>query len=173
MTSTTSDLVDSSATETGEVDAMALLSADHDDVEEMFIDFQELVRNNGSDLERGDLVDQICLALTVHATIEEEIFYPAARDALGDPGLVEQAEQEHASAKALIEQLQGMDPSEDQYDNLVLQLQEAVDQHVQEEEDEMFPQLRDSAMDVLALGMQMAERRDELYARLEADSADR
>lgn len=151
--------------DTGEVDAIALLMADHEEVNELFIQYHELVREDGMDMERADRVEQICRALTAHAALEEELFYPAALDALGDPGLIEKARHEHAEARMLIEQLQGMNVLDDLYDNTVQQLNDAVELHVQEEEEELFPLVRDSSLDVLALGLQMAERRDELLSQ--------
>ncbi|WP_425258908.1 hemerythrin domain-containing protein [Rubrivivax sp. RP6-9] len=162
---------DSSVDESLEVDALALLGADHGNVRELFVEYHELARGDGMDAVRLDLVAQICNALSVHAAIEEEIFYPAARDALGDPGWIEKAEREHAEARTLIEQLQAMDPSEGDYDSTVQQLQDAVDMHVQEEEDLLFPQARESHLDMMSLGLQMAERRDELLSRLEEGGA--
>jgi hemerythrin superfamily protein len=158
--------------ETGEVDAIALLIADHEDVNELFIEYHDVIRGEGMDEERADLVEQICQALTAHATLEEELFYPAARDALDDPGLIEMAEHEHAEAKVLIEQLQGMSALDDQYDNTVQQLQHAIEQHVQEEEEELFPLVRESNLDVFALGMQMVERRDELASQAQDEFAE-
>jgi hemerythrin superfamily protein len=158
--------------ETGEVNAIALLIADHEDVNEMFIQYHDVVLDEGMDEERADLVDQICQALMAHATLEEELFYPAARDALDDPGLIEKAEHQHAQARVLIEQLQGMSALDDQYDNTVQQLQDSVEQHVQEEEVELFPLVRESSLDVFALGMQMAERRDELASQAQEGNAD-
>jgi hemerythrin superfamily protein len=164
-TSTLSDDIETDAEiETGEVDALALLQADHDEVTALFIDYRELSRGSVRNVERLDLIEQICEALTVHATLEEEIFYPAARDALGPLDLLEQAEQDHATATVLIEQLQAMDPSDAQYDPTVQKLQAAVEQHVLDEEQELFPQVRDSHLDLLALGERMAERREELMS---------
>jgi hypothetical protein len=109
----------------------------------------------------------------VHATLEESIFYPAALDALGNPGLIERAEQDHAEAGTMFEQLLVMDPSDDLYVASVQQLQDAVELHVQEQEEELFPQVRGSNMDMLEIGLQMADRRDELFSQLEdADAED-
>ena len=89
------------------------------------------------------MAEQICQMLTVHATIEEELFYPAAREALGeDADLVDEADIEHASAKELIAQIEGSSPEDDHFDARVKVLGEYIDHHVKEEEGEMFPRQR-------------------------------
>ena len=107
------------------------------------------------------LVDEICVELTIHATLEEELLYPAARDALGEKGheLLDEAEVEHATAKDLIAQLESASPGDARYDAKVAVLGEYVKHHVKEEHDEMFPKLRKSGMDLKSLGAQMRERR--------------
>jgi hemerythrin superfamily protein len=102
--------------------------------------------------------------LTVHATIEEEIFYPAARAAEVDADLLDEADVEHASAKDLISQIESMSPDDDLYDAKVSVLGEYIDHHVQEEEGEMFPKCRKSEMDLAALAEALAERKSELMA---------
>ena len=94
------------------MDAIRLLKADHREVEGFFKEFEEL----DGDKDKQDLVDEICLALTVHATIEEEIFYPAAREQLEDDDLMDEAQVEHASAKQLIAEIQDMQPGDDLFD---------------------------------------------------------
>src|SRR5207344_2725761 len=91
-------------------DAIALLKADHAEVKKCFQSYQKLVDAQADASERQALAEQICLLLTVHATVEEEIFYPAARELLGeDADLVDEADVEHASAKELIAQIQSME----------------------------------------------------------------
>src|SRR3979409_1684888 len=104
-----------SKTQAKQQDAIALLMADHDEVEALFKQFQKM-KDDGA--QKGDIVEQICKALTVHAEIEEEIFYPAARDALAekDEDLMDEAEVEHASIKSLVEQLQDADPADELFD---------------------------------------------------------
>src|SRR5258707_456872 len=112
---TTSKTRSASKTQAKQQDAIKLLMADHDEVEALFKQFQKL-KNDGA--QKADIVEQICKALTVHAEIEEEIFYPAAREALAekDDDLLDEAEVEHASIKSLVEQLQDADPSDEMYD---------------------------------------------------------
>jgi len=102
--------------------------------------------------------------LTVHAAIEEEIFYPAVRDALDDSKLLDEAEVEHQAAKDLIEQIQDSDPSDPLYDARVNVLGEYVNHHVQEEEGELFPQVRDAELDLDSLGAEMSARQEELLS---------
>jgi len=105
----------------------------------------------------------------VHATIEEEIFYPAARDAIDEQDLLDEAEVEHASAKDLIAQIQDMDADEELYDAKVKVLGEYVNHHVQEEENELFPQCKSAGLDLKALGVELASRKQELLTELGAD----
>src|SRR4029077_4490037 len=102
------------------------------------------------------------MKLTIHATSEEEIFYPAAREAGVESDLLDEAEVEHASAKDLIAQIRAMSPDEDLYDAKVTVLGEYIDHHVQEEEQEMFPKCRKAKMDLADLAAQIAKRKSEL-----------
>jgi hemerythrin superfamily protein len=108
------------------------------------------------------LAEQICAMLTAHATIEEEIFYPAARDAGVEGDLLDEAEVEHASAKDLIGQIRSMSSDDDLYDAKVRVLGEYIDHHVDEEEGEIFSRCREAKMDLAGLGESIAERKSEL-----------
>jgi hemerythrin superfamily protein len=144
-------------------DAIALLTADHRQVSAMFKQFEEL--GERAKASKKKLADQICTALRLHTQIEEEIFYPAVREASKDlEDLVDEAVVEHASAKDLIEQLEAADPEDDLYDAKVKVLGEQVEHHVGEEEKEMFPKVRKLSLDLVELGQEMADRRDELAA---------
>jgi hemerythrin-like domain-containing protein len=147
-------------------DAVSLLSADHAEVKQLFETYRQLVDENADDEQRGELARKICSMLTVHAEIEEEIFYPAMRDNVDDELTVDEAEVEHASAKELIEQLEGMDPGDALYDAKVIVLGEYVDHHVQEEENELFPQAEKAGIDLDELGAELASRKRELMATL-------
>ena len=147
---------------TGTPDAVKLLTSDHAEVKALFEEYKKLVEDEGDSDERQMLAEQICTMLTVHATVEEEIFYPAAREALDEQDLLDEAEVEHASAKDLIAQIQGMGPDDDLYDAKVTVLGEYIDHHVQEEEGEMFPKCKKSEMDLVALGEELAQRKAEL-----------
>ncbi len=144
-------------------DAITLLTNDHKEVKKLFKEFEKL--SDSDDISaKEELVEQICQELTIHTEIEEEIFYPATREAIKDDDLLNEAEVEHASAKDLIAQLQSMDSSDDMYDAKVTVLGEYIEHHVQEEESEMFPKARKSKMDLVELGEKMSERKEELLA---------
>ena len=150
-------------------DAVSLLSADHAEVKQMFESYKQLVEEDGDSEEKRELAEQICLALTVHAEIEEEIFYPAMRESIDDDLLLDQAEVEHAAAKDLIAQIQGMDPDDALYDAKVLVLGEYIDHHVEEEESEIFPAAEKSGVDLEVLGAELAERKQELMSAAEEE----
>ena len=141
-------------------DAIAMLREDHKRVDALFKRFDK-IKDESTHTQKQALADEICVELTIHATLEEEILYPAARDALGDKGheLLDEAEVEHATAKDLIAQLESASPGDNLYDAKVAVLGEYVKHHVKEEQDEMFPKLRKSGMDLKSLGAQMRERR--------------
>jgi hemerythrin superfamily protein len=151
-------------TRAAKTDATALLKQDHDDVRKLFDEYEELADDQADAEERQALAEQICTMLTAHATIEEEIFYPAAREAEVESDLLDEAEVEHASAKDLIAQIQSMSPDDELYDAKVKVLGEYVEHHVQEEEGEMFPQCRKAEMDLAALAEALAERKSQLLA---------
>jgi hemerythrin superfamily protein len=141
--------------------AIALLKQDHREVEEMFEDFEEL----DDQAAKGALAQKICRALKVHTQIEEEIFYPAARKATGDDKLLDEATVEHAGAKHLIGQIETRKPGDDLFDAKVTVLGEQIKHHVKEEEEELFPEIEHSKMDVVAVGKQMAARKQALMAQ--------
>jgi hemerythrin superfamily protein len=147
-------------------DAIALLMADHKEVKQMFKAYDQLVTDEAEGDEKQALAEQICTALTAHATVEEEIFYPAARGAIEEQDLLDEAEVEHTSAKDLIAQIQSMGPDADLYDAKVKVLGEYIDHHVKEEEGEIFPKLKKSELDLQTLGEEIAERKQELLAEL-------
>ena len=147
-------------------DAIKLLTTDHREVKALFQQYQELVDDDAEDDERHPIAQQICLLLTVHAQIEEEIFYPAAKEAIDESDLVDEAAVEHASAKDLIAQLEESDPSDELFDAKVKVLGEYIDHHVKEEEKQMFPQARKAGLDLKAMGEQLAERKRQLMVEM-------
>jgi hemerythrin superfamily protein len=149
-------------------DAIAMLTADHKKVKAMFKEFKSL-KEEGTHEEKAALVKQICDALTVHAVIEEEIFYPAVRAAIEDGDLMDEALVEHAGAKEMIAQLRQMDPDDDLYDAKVTVLGEQINHHVEEEEGEMFPKAKKAKVDTEELGTELAARKQEKAAELGAD----
>jgi hemerythrin-like domain-containing protein len=144
-------------------DAIALLKEDHAEVKALFKEYDKLAEADAEAGQREMLAMQICEMLTVHATIEEEIFYPAAREAIAQASedLLDEAEVEHASAKDLIAQIRSSDASDPLYNAKVKVLGEYIDHHVKEEQDELFPKLT-RKMDMKAVGAQLQARKDEL-----------
>lgn len=149
------------AAEPSEQDAIALLTADHKKVKQLFSKFDKL-KDSGSDDEKSDVVTTICNELKIHTTIEEEIFYPAVRKAIDDSDLMDEALVEHAGAKDLIAQLENMDSEDDLYDAKVTVLGEQIDHHVKEEEGDMFPKAKKAKVDTTALGAKMLQRKTAL-----------
>src|SRR5205814_122655 len=138
--------------------AIDILEADHRQVEEFFNDYEELDEVN----DKQQLAVKIWTALQAHTQIEEEIFYPAAREAIETTDLIDEAIVEHASAKQLIGEIENMKPGDDLYDAKIKVLQEQVLHHVEEEEGELFPEVEASELDLKALGKKMAERKTAL-----------
>ena len=143
------------AAKVSRTDAIALLTADHKRVKKMFKQFDKM-KEDGASADKQALAQQICAELTLHAEVEEQIFYPATREAIDDDDMLNEAEVEHASAKDLIAQIESGDPSDPLWDAKVTVLGEYVDHHVQEEEEEMFKKARKAKMDLEALGQQIA-----------------
>jgi hemerythrin superfamily protein len=149
-------------------DALQLLMAEHREVKAMFQRYQKLADAGGRDDERMLLASQICVALTVHTHLEEEILYPAARTVLTeDEDIVDEAYVEHAGAKTLIAQIKTMTTDQPLHDAKVKVLGEYVDHHVREEETEFFPKLRKTTLDLDAIGEQLADRKMQLMAQPE------
>jgi len=147
-------------------DAIALLTEDHKTVQKLFKDYEKLTQGDAEEEDKAALAQQICTELSVHAQIEEEIFYPAVRDAIEETDLLNEAEVEHASAKDLIAQIAAMAPGEELYDATVTVLGEYVNHHVKEEQDEMFPKVKNAKLDTAALGAELLARKQELQAEL-------
>ena len=150
----------------GANDALALLKRDHDNVDAMFKKYD---RMKDGDERKAPLREQVCMELTVHAKLEEELFYPALKSLFEQGGmdkavdLIEEADVEHASLKWLIEQLQSGDQSDEgMIDAKVKVLSEYVKHHVEEEEGEIFKAARKVDIDLQALGAEMEARKAEL-----------
>ncbi len=144
--------------------AFDLLMEDHKQVRELFARFKKLKAQANSQEEKVQVVAEVCKKLLVHATVEEEIFYPAVRAAIADMDLMDEALVEHAGAKDLIEQLLQMEPNQALYDAKVTVLSESIEHHVKEEEGEMFPQAKKAKGLPASLAEQMLQRQQELLA---------
>jgi len=142
-------------------DAIALLKADHAAVDQLF----DAYGSARSAVKKKALVAEICTALSVHAQIEEEIFYPAVKTVLKDKLLVPEATVEHGGVKDLIAQLEGIEPDGEMYDAKVKVLSEYVEHHVKEEQGEMFPKVKASSLNLVELGARMVARKAELLAQ--------
>jgi len=136
-------------------DAINLLDADHVRVEALFRDFQAA---NADPATKLDLAQVICMELTLHAQLEEELFYPAFAQATGDRQMVEHARTEHQQVKDLIAQV----PNAQDVGAVIAQIQKSTMEHVEEERRDMFAKAKSSGMDLMALGRQLEIRKNEL-----------
>lgn len=151
-------------------DVITLLQQDHHEVQQLFKDAEKLGEDKLEALQ--DIVETACMALTVHAQVEEELVYPAFREALEEEqDMLVEAEIEHQSATDLIAQLEEMDPSDERYKPTFTVLGEYVNHHIREEEKEMFPKARKSGIDLAALGQQVLARKAEVEADLSGESS--
>jgi hemerythrin superfamily protein len=143
---------------------VTMLEEDHSKVAKLFKRYEKMT--DAGDKARFKLAEQICAMLKVHTTIEEELFYPRARDVLGDDeDLIDEAEVEHASAKQLISDIERMETGDPLFDAKVKVLGEYIEHHAEEEEDEMFPKLKKKADDQFAgVFAQMKDMRHSLEA---------
>lgn len=139
-------------------EATSILRADHKVVSGLFREYR---RAKGAD-EKRRLIGLICRELTIHAQVEEEIFYPAVREAIPDHENIAEATIEHAVMKELISQVETADPGNEAFEAHVKVLSEYVRHHVDEEQTEIFPRARASGLDMKELGAQIAERKAQL-----------
>jgi hemerythrin superfamily protein len=146
------------------VDAIDMLKQDHDKVEKAFKDFEKMDRQDADACRR--LVETVCEDLRLHTTLEEEIFYPAVREAIEDEDLMNEASVEHETAKMLIDQLLSMANDDPNYFATFTVLGEYVRQQVKEEQGEMFPAAKKAKLDLVALGERMRARKEELAGEM-------
>ena len=144
-------------------EAIALLRADHKMVDDLFKEYEK----TRSNIRKRQLVATICRELSVHAQIEEEIFYPAVKDAIKDKELIPEATVEHATLKDLIAQVEGIEPDGEMFDAKIKVMSEYVKHHVKEEQNEMFPKAKEAKLDLVELGAKLAVRKAELLAERE------
>lgn len=143
-------------------DATKMLRADHKLVSGLFAEYEE----TNSAAKKKVLVAKICTELYVHTQVEEEIFYPAFKKAVKDKVMIPEAIVEHGVLKLLMSEVQGIDAHGVMYDAKIKVLGEYVKHHVKEEESEMFPKVKLTSLDLIALGARMAARKDELMAEM-------
>ncbi len=145
-------------------DAIALLKQDHRTVSALFEEFEK-----AEEEEQSAIAQRVCQLLTVHATIEEELLYPAAKQAFEDEeseDLVNEAEVEHGSAKELIAKIEGMTSDDEHFKATVKVLGEYIKHHVKEEEGELFPELKKTELDLKELGGRLADRKFALMEQM-------
>ena len=145
-------------------DAIALLKQDHRTVSALFEEFEK-----AEEKEQSAIAQRVCQLLTVHATIEEELLYPAAKEAFEDEendDLVNEAEVEHGSAKELIAKIEGMTGEDEHFKATVMVLGEYIKHHVKEEEGQLFPELKKTELDLKELGSRLADRKFALMEQM-------
>ena len=142
------------------IDAIDMLKQDHDKAERAFKQFEKMDRQEAEACRK--LVQTVCEELKVHTTVEEEVFYPAVREAIGDEDLMNEAAVEHETASMLIDQLDKMGPDDPNYYATFTVLGEYVRHHIKEEQGEMFPAAKRAKLDLAALGERIRARKEEL-----------
>lgn len=146
-------------------DAVSLLTADHDKAKALFAEYQR-IKDTGTPSEKFEIARQVCGDLLIHMAIEEALFYPPARKALKDKDLIKDGEEEHEEAKDLIRQLGDIDPASSEFDEKMQKLFEGINHHVEDEEQEMFPQARKAGLDLEDIGKQLQAAKNEMRTRL-------
>ena len=149
-------------------DAVDLLEADHKAVKTMFMNYAALCEDGAPAPAKRLLAQNICLALTVHAQIEEEIFYPQVRQVIGENALMDEALQQHAEAKKIIARIEVMKETDAGQDAAVKQLGVLIDGHVLEEREQIFLQARLAALDLRALTLPLLKRQQQLKTKVRA-----
>ena len=143
-------------------DALEVLSHGHEQTRALADECRRFARCVSTDRGIRQLAETLCRAMHRMAELEEELFYPAARAVLTGCNAVALAELEHATAREIIRQMQLADPCEARYEALVLALTDCVERHARLEQAELFPRLRESCMDLAALGERLSRRQREL-----------
>ncbi len=147
--------------------AIEMLKEDHAKVQKAFKEFEKMDREDTERMKQ--LVQTVCEDLKVHTSLEEEIFYPAVREAIEDEDIMNEAAVEHETAKMLIDQLENMGPDDPNFHATFTVLGEYVKHHIKEEEDEMFPQAKKTDLDFEDLAQRMKERKQELMGATEQE----
>jgi hypothetical protein len=148
--------------------ALTLLRQDHTEVSEMFEKFEKR-KDKMNSAQKQALAEEICTALTIHAQIEEEIFYPTVRPEIDDDDLMDEADVEHQSLKELIAKIEAEGPEGEYFDAHVIVLGEYVKHHVKEEHNEMFKKVRATDIDLKELGARLQQRKTELMGEMEEE----
>jgi hemerythrin-like domain-containing protein len=144
-------------------DALVILQADHDHLRKLFAEFQRHIGRNDEDMAAKEaIVREACDLLEIHTQLEEEIFYPAIRKALGETQLMDEAKIEHDTAGGLMDDLRKLSPDDEIFDAKFIVLSEMATLHMKKEEKEIFPLVRGAKLDMFALGRKISLRREVL-----------
>lgn len=146
-------------------DAVSLLISDHEKAKALFAEYQR-IKDMGTAAEKFEIAKQVCGDLLIHMAIEEALFYPPVRKAIKQKDLVKEGEGEHEEAKELIRQLGDIDPANPEFDEKMQKLYEGINHHVEEEEHEMFPKVRNSRLDLEDIGKQIQQAKKDMRSRL-------
>jgi iron-sulfur cluster repair protein YtfE (RIC family) len=138
--------------------AIDLLKSDHREVESLF----DLYDDTKAGDERHEIARRVCAALLIHMEIEEAIFYPAAREATGDDDILNEAESEHAGAKDIIVKLGNLQPNTAEFDGLIKKLKIEIEHHIDDEENELFPEVYASELNIESVGKRLAEMKKKI-----------
>jgi len=149
-------------------DAIDLLDGDHLAVHALLQSWRELVHTHATPLQRRALAEEICLELTIHAKIEEELFHPAMREALRDPQLAEDADDLHASQRECIAQILCTPPEDALHDTRMALLAECFERHVRAQREQVFNRALAARLELQSLGRAITARREELRAAPDA-----
>jgi iron-sulfur cluster repair protein YtfE (RIC family) len=149
-------------TEQAKLGALDLLKADHDKIRALFREFEQLKGIEEQEERKVEITEEICYELSLHAALEEEIFYPAVRSLVDNDELIDEAELEHAGARELINQLEVMYPGDEHYEATVAVLNDEVERHIEKEEGIIFSAVKMATLDMLHIGERMQERKAQL-----------
>ena len=148
--------------------AIDLLDADHKMVKQLFINYDALCDDGAPAEDRQQLADRICQEITLHAQVEEEIFYPEVRKATGDDPLMDGALHEHAQARETIAKIQAMKAGDRKLDETVKKLAKLIDEHVLEEREQIFLKAQYADLDLRGLAVSLARRKQQLKKKAAA-----
>ena len=152
-------------------DAVDLLDADHKAVKKLFIEFNALCEDEAPAEQKQRIARRICQELTVHAQIEEEIFYPKVREAIGDDALMDEALKEHAEAKETIARIQAMEAGDSGYDDMVKKLGKLIDSHVLEEREQIFLMAKYAPLDLRGMAPALFARKKQLQGAVKPSAS--
>jgi hypothetical protein len=155
-------MADNAMADNNDQDAIELLEAEHREAENLFKKYDEAKEAGNTD-EKYEIARQVCAALLIHMQVEEALFYPAVRVVVNKKELVDEAIIEHRGAKAVINELGFIAADNAMFDTKVNALNEQIQHHINEEEGELFPKVRNTDLDLYKLGKRMTEKKEQLF----------